>query len=91
MTCHAFTQGHALQSLRLTYTVPRHGVQSSGVQRSREHSACNPWQDAHEGRAGEGSGRAIPSRVVVEEEEASEHLPQDQHDDQYHEHQWRDP
>ena len=35
VTRHAFTQGHALQSLRLTYSVPRRGLQSNGIQISQ--------------------------------------------------------
>ena len=50
----------------------------------RTLAALRPWQQTRR-------LVMLPSRVVVEEEEASEHSPQDQHDDQYHEHQWRDP
>ena len=71
-----------MQPLRLTYTVPRRGLQSNGVQRSSARSAFNP---GCEGRAGAGSAWAIPSRVVVGEEEASEqYSPPEQLDHQCH-------
>ena len=76
MSC---TQGHALQSLGLTYIVPRRALQRNGVQRDSLRSG----KEVHEGRAGEGSARAIPRRVVVgeeEEEQAFEPSPQEQHD-----------
>ena len=69
-----------MHSPQLTYTVPRRGLQSNGVQRSSVRSGC--IRDAHEG----GQGRDI--RAVVGEEEAIEHSLQEQHDHQYHEHQW---
>ena len=71
MSC---TQGHALQSLGLTYIVPRRALQRNGVQRDSLRSG----KEVHEG-----SARAIPRRVVVgeeKEEQAFEHSPQEQHD-----------
>ena len=57
VTCHAINQGHALQSLRLTYTVPHTALQCNGVRRRRVRSGMHA--DAHEGRVGEGSAWAI--------------------------------
>ena len=54
MSC-SFTQGHALQSLRLTHTARRRGLQSNGSQKSS--SARNVGQGGHEGRVGAGSAR----------------------------------
>ena len=58
------------------------GVDFSPTASREAVCAVGAFETAHEG----GQGRDI--RAVVGEEEAIEHSPQEQHDHQYHEHQW---